>query len=404
MEYQHQPIQPLGPPAPPPQLLPPAPPPPLPSLPQLQHGHAQDDDRWNQYHIWRQHVFVNGQWHLTASTLDQEAHAHFLRRGTHPLRFVIDAAPDKDPLEDKKDDSDLWEAQAAFLGPTLWDKTLPYDPDLKYADLDEFLSENGMSGEGLGGAHLGGSAFGPALGLQAPVTKRERSPSPSDCMSPDTINPPLSPADSTFSMASSGRDFDPRTRAFSDEELKPQPMIKKSRKQYSYSHGETHRKRCTTSVVCEAVVSLRSIQQIRYEFVPDDLKDDKYWARRRKNNMAAKRSRDARRMKENQIAMRAGYLEKENMGLRQEVELLKKENHILREKLSKSRALPGAPPVGPCAPTPRAPAPPLASRRSRRASLLLVHFPSGAASAASSSNVAGSPRPSVHPLSSMLTC
>lgn len=78
-------------------------------------------------------------------------------------------------------------------------------------------------------------------------------------------------------MASSCRDFDPRTRAFSDEDLKPQPIIKKSRKQ----------------------------------FVPDDLKDDKYWARRRKNNLAAKRSRDARRMKENQIALRAGYLEKE---------------------------------------------------------------------------------------------
>lgn len=78
-------------------------------------------------------------------------------------------------------------------------------------------------------------------------------------------------------MASSSRDFDPRTRPFSDEDLKPQPIIKKSRKQ----------------------------------FVPDDLKDDKYWARRRKNNLAAKRSRDARRMKENQIALRAGYLEKE---------------------------------------------------------------------------------------------
>ncbi|KAM3968744.1 PAR bZIP family member Pdp1 isoform 2-T2 [Aphomia sociella] len=230
---------------------------------------------------------------------------------THHRRRPLPQLPtgksvnNKDELEDKKDDNELWEAQAAFLGPNLWEKTLPYDPDLKYVDLDEFLSENGMPGEGLGGAHLGGSAFGPgaglALGLQAPVTKRERSPSPSDCMSPDTINPPLSPADSTFSMASSGRDFDPRTRAFSDEELKPQPMIKKSRKQ----------------------------------FVPDDLKDDKYWARRRKNNMAAKRSRDARRMKENQIALRAGYLEKENMGLRQEVELLKKENHILREKLSK---------------------------------------------------------------------
>ncbi|XP_045542180.1 thyrotroph embryonic factor isoform X4 [Papilio machaon] len=295
MEYQHpQPVQPLGPPAPPPQLLPPAPPPPLPSLPQLQHGHVQDDDRWSQYHIWRQHVFVNGK--------------------------SVNA---KDTLEDKKDDNELWEAQAAFLGPNLWDKTLPYDPDLKYVDLDEFLSENGMPGDGLGGGHLGGSAFGPGagltLGLQAPVTKRERSPSPSDCMSPDTINPPLSPADSTFSMASSGRDFDPRTRAFSDEELKPQPMIKKSRKQGGMSMWR----------------GVLTPYRRRRQFVPDDLKDDKYWARRRKNNMAAKRSRDARRMKENQIALRAGYLEKENMGLRQEVELLKKENHILREKLSK---------------------------------------------------------------------
>ncbi|XP_050684236.1 thyrotroph embryonic factor isoform X12 [Leptidea sinapis] len=278
MEYQHQlqhPVTPLGPP-PPPQPVQHTP---LPSLTSIQHAHLQDDDRWSQYHIWRQHVFVNGK-----------------------------SVNSKDVLEDKKDDNELWEAQAAFLGPNLWDKTLPYDPDLKYVDLDEFLSENGMPGEALGGTHLGGSAFGPgaglALGLQPPVTKRERSPSPSDCMSPDTINPPLSPADSTFSMASSGRDFDPRTRAFSDEELKPQPMIKKSRKQVN-------------------------------DFVPDDLKDDKYWARRRKNNMAAKRSRDARRMKENQIALRAGYLEKENMGLRQEVELLKKENHILREKLSK---------------------------------------------------------------------
>lgn len=120
-------------------------------------------------------------------------------------------------------------------------------------------------------------------------------------------------------MASSCRDFDPRTRAFSDEELKPQPIIKKSRKQ----------------------------------FVPDDLKDDKYWARRRKNNLAAKRSRDARRMKENQIALRAGFLEKEvgerqggpvscvtetvlqNLGLRQELERLKKENLLLQNKLSK---------------------------------------------------------------------
>ncbi|XP_024226512.1 thyrotroph embryonic factor isoform X3 [Bombus vosnesenskii] len=244
----------------------------------------------------------------------------------------------KDGPEEKKDaDGELWgnvEAQAAFLGPNLWDKTLPYDADLKvlnhYVDLDEFLSENGIPVDGVAGGGQGTMQSGqlhkinntetpghqgPAGLHLEPVTKRERSPSPSECCSPDTMNPP-SPADSNsedssriqyglslvaLSMASSGRDFDPRTRAFSDEELKPQPMIKKSRKQ----------------------------------FVPDDLKDDKYWARRRKNNMAAKRSRDARRMKENQIALRAGFLEKENMGLRQELDRLKNENMLLRDKLSK---------------------------------------------------------------------
>ncbi|XP_066600323.1 LOW QUALITY PROTEIN: thyrotroph embryonic factor [Prorops nasuta] len=269
-------------------------------------------------------------------SLHQQQQFHSLRTQPPPRRLApYDASGDpmitsslkgkqgKDGPEEKKDaDGELWgnvEAQAAFLGPNLWDKTLPYDADLKvlnhYVDLDEFLSENGIPVDGVGGGgqgtmqanqmHKMSSAEAPGhqgpAGLHLePVTKRERSPSPSECCSPDTLNPP-SPADSTLSMASSGRDFDPRTRAFSDEELKPQPMIKKSRKQ----------------------------------FVPDDLKDDKYWARRRKNNMAAKRSRDARRMKENQIALRAGFLEKENMGLRQELDRLKNENMLLRDKLSK---------------------------------------------------------------------
>ncbi|XP_024878790.1 thyrotroph embryonic factor isoform X2 [Temnothorax curvispinosus] len=317
-QHQQQPVQPpqhphivVAPAHQQPQSQPPPPP-----LPPTSHGHQvhpplppihedSTSSRWSQYqHLWRQHhVYMNG------------------KQG-------------KDGPEEKKDaDGELWgnvEAQAAFLGPNLWDKTLPYDADLKYVDLDEFLSENGIPVDGVAGGGQGamqGSQLhkinnteapghqGPAGLHLEPVTKRERSPSPSECCSPDTLNPP-SPADSNsgdssriqyglslvaLSMASSGRDFDPRTRAFSDEELKPQPMIKKSRKQ----------------------------------FVPDDLKDDKYWARRRKNNMAAKRSRDARRMKENQIALRAGFLEKENMGLRQELDRLKNENMLLRDKLSK---------------------------------------------------------------------
>lgn len=58
-------------------------------------------------------------------------------------------------------------------------------------DLDEFLSENGVS---MDGSTLGGLGSVSSHGVGLP--KRERSPSPSDCMSPDTLNPP-SPADSS---------------------------------------------------------------------------------------------------------------------------------------------------------------------------------------------------------------
>ena len=43
--------------------------------------------------------------------------------------------------------------------------------------------------------------------------------------------------------------------------------------------------------------------------VPTHEKNDKYWERREKNNVAAKRSREARRLRENQIAMRTAFLE-----------------------------------------------------------------------------------------------
>ncbi|XP_039441788.1 uncharacterized protein LOC120422433 isoform X3 [Culex pipiens pallens] len=299
---------------------------------QQQQHHIQHDGQ--QQHQQQQHQHQHQQHqhhHLTAMTgggMPQPSgggHPHLSKRFYYPATVFLFSGKSSNNNKDicgddkHKEDGDPWnvEAQAAFLGPNLWDKTLPYDSDLKvhqYADLDEFLSENGIPVDGLPSSHLAhstslngrsdslGHCAGLSLsGLSQVTTKRERSPSPSDCMSPDTINPP-SPADSTFSMSSTTRDFDPRTRAFSDEELKPQPMIKKSRKQ----------------------------------FVPDDMKDDKYWARRRKNNMAAKRSRDARRMKENQIALRANYLEKEvNLNLHREVEQLKQENMELRARLSK---------------------------------------------------------------------
>ena len=45
-------------------------------------------------------------------------------------------------------------------------------------------------------------------------------------------------------------------------------------------------------------------------------KDAAYWERRRKNNAAAKRSRDARRAKEQEVHIRAKFLESENQELR----------------------------------------------------------------------------------------
>jgi len=105
-----------------------------------------------------------------------------------------------------------------------------------------------------------------------------------------------------------GAQFDPSTRTFDVEELRPQPIIRKRKRIY----------------------------------VPDDNKDDRYWNNRVKNNVAARRSREARRLKENQIALRAAFLEKQNRVMKMELEDVKFDNtklaterDILKMKLAK---------------------------------------------------------------------
>merc|ERR1712227_637429 len=104
-----------------------------------------------------------------------------------------------------------------------------------------------------------------------------------------------------------GADFDPRERTFAVDELKPQPIIRKRPK----------------------------------IFVSDDSKDERYWEKRFKNNVAARRSREARRLKENQIALRAAYLEQENNQLKIDLQdskfnsKLQIERDILKQKLLK---------------------------------------------------------------------
>lgn len=58
--------------------------------------------------------------------------------------------------------------------------------------------------------------------------------------------------------------------------------------------------------------------------------DPTYWEKRRKNNEAAKRSRDARRAKEDEIAIRCAFLEQENVKLKYEILSLRNETERLR--------------------------------------------------------------------------
>ncbi|XP_006540660.1 D site-binding protein isoform X2 [Mus musculus] len=145
----------------------------------------------------------------------------------------------------------------------------------------------------------------PVLHIPSPRLTSRDTPSPVD---PDTVEVLMTfepdPADLALSSIPGHETFDPRRHRFSEEELKPQPIMKKARK----------------------------VQ------VPEEQKDEKYWSRRYKNNEAAKRSRDARRLKENQISVRAAFLEKENALLRQEVVAVRQELSHYRAVLSRYQA------------------------------------------------------------------
>lgn len=64
----------------------------------------------------------------------------------------------------------------------------------------------------------------------------------------------------------------------------------------------------------------------------EPIKDSAYYERRRKNNAAAKKSRDRRRIKEDEIAIRAAFLERENLELKIELAAAKRQLASFLEK------------------------------------------------------------------------
>eukprot|EP00095_Tigriopus_kingsejongensis_P003357 maker-scaffold496_size155344-snap-gene-0.23 protein:Tk03357 transcript:maker-scaffold496_size155344-snap-gene-0.23-mRNA-1 annotation:"thyrotroph embryonic factor" len=74
---------------------------------------------------------------------------------------------------------------------------------------------------------------------------------------------------------------------------------------------------------------------------PRQPQDARYWERRRKNNLAAKKSRDARRVRENQLRIKVLCLENANQMLRSKVSLEKEVNTEMRERIKVIEAVEG---------------------------------------------------------------
>jgi len=202
--------------------------------------------------------------------------------------------------------------QAAFLGPQIWEKKLTMSALEEDGGWDNYSAQARFNSSQSGGSPDSGhnnnnNNNNTQQQQQRQVGKAENYHGYQQQAFPGltpNFNQPMQQQhqalESDLALASiPGVDFDPKSRVFSPEELKPQPTI---------------RKRCKT-------------------FTPPEKKDEKYWEKRGKNNIAARRSREARRLKENQIAMRAAYLEKQNLHLRVTLKNLNVENANIKVSL-----------------------------------------------------------------------
>ena len=72
------------------------------------------------------------------------------------------------------------------------------------------------------------------------------------------------------------------------------------------------------------------------KFVPDAQKDPDYWEKRRRNNLAAKKSREDRRRKELEVLNKLSALERHNEELTAQVKALQKKNEMLEKSLQEA--------------------------------------------------------------------
>ncbi|XP_076282191.1 transcription factor giant [Lasioglossum baleicum] len=153
-------------------------------------------------------------------------------------------------------------------------------------------------------------------------------------------------ATSTTSSTTSGKDSRPISPELSKKTPRPFKAYPKDPLSFSIASGDQiydpnsneaysdFRKRMLESVKRSNETTNTKMRRVsKSPTLPTstvDEKDAAYWERRRKNNEAAKRSRDARRAKEDEIAIRAAFLEQENIKLRYELVALRNETAKLR--------------------------------------------------------------------------
>ncbi|KAI0980015.1 hypothetical protein GJ496_009852 [Pomphorhynchus laevis] len=127
--------------------------------------------------------------------------------------------------------------------------------------------------------------------------------------------------------------------------LPPQRSYQKYHQQQNKCHGSPCKKRTRSSDKPTEIIAAVPSTRLSGSFVKNNnvcnqsntgLKKDfqsemiAYRERRRRNNEAAKRSRDARRAKEDEIALHAAFLERENARLKLELSKIKQESAKLK--------------------------------------------------------------------------
>lgn len=219
--------------------------------------------------------------------------------------------------------------ESAFLGPKLWKKPIQVpmtgsedNEDFAVMNIDDFLLENGITDDASSSQDdletkpktqkvqkrkSEDNPDGKELNFLYAESKRARLEREKEEKRQKALDMEFSPQELALATVP-GMEFDPRERSFAADELRPQPIIRKRKKSY----------------------------------VSNEDKDEIYWEKRIKNNVAARRSREARRLKENQIALRTAFLEKQNRQMQISLEetqsknlRLKAERDILLEKLKK---------------------------------------------------------------------